>query len=398
MKKGFRYILSWPARLCRVCAHELKLAFGDSGVIIFFVLVSMAYPIIYSLVYNTEIPRDIKVMVVDDDRSQASRDFVRSLDATPEVAVVAYAASVGEARHALNEHDCYGIIHFPRDYGKSLGRMEQAHINVYCDMGVMMRYKQILMAMTAVQQDKSSRLQAAKAAIAPINIGGSGITSEQIPLGNVAMGLGSAVLPCILILALQQSMLLGVGMLHGGMRDRRRRNKGIDPLYNPAPAPVAVLGRAVAHLIIYAVPTMYALLLVPKIFSFPQNGNMLDIVALTVPFLLACSLLSQTVKVFVKGREATFITLVFTSVIFVFLSGISWPRTSMSQFWISIGNMVPSTWGSTAYIAMQSNGASLAAQSHAYLMLWVLCGIYLVSATLVEHFIAKHQNAYRRAR
>lgn len=398
MKNSFRNILTWPKRLCYICAHELKLIFGDQGVVIFFVLVSMAYPIIYSLVYNTEIPRDIKVIVVDDDRSRDSREFVRALDATPDVAVVAYAANMTEARHLLNEHECYGIIHFPRDYAKNLGRMEHAHINVYCDMGVMMRYKQILMAMTAVQQDRSGKIQAAKAAVVPISLGGGGIANEQIALGNVSMGLGSAILPCILMLALQQSMLLGVGMLHGGMRDRRRRNGGIDPLYQPAFAPLAVLGRAVAHLIVYAVPTAYALLLVPKFFSFPQNGNMIDIMALTVPFLLSCSLFSQTVKVFVKGREATFITLVFTSIIFVFLTGISWPRMSMSQFWISVGNMIPTTWGCNAYIAMQSNGASLAAQSHAYLMLWVLCGIYLISASVVEHFIAKHQNAYRRAR
>lgn len=398
MKNSIRNILTWPVRLCYICAHELKLIFGDQGVVIFFVLVSMAYPIIYSLVYNTEIPRDIRVVVVDDDRSPSSREFVRALDATPEVAVVGYAASVGEGRHALNEHECYGIIHFPRDYGKSLGRLEQAHINVYCDMGVMMRYKQILMAMTAVQQERSAKIQEAKAAVVPISIGGGGIANEQVALGNVSMGLASAILPCILMLALQQSMLLGVGMLHGGMRDRRRRNGGIDPLYQPAFAPLAVLGRAVAHLIVYAVPTVYALLLVPKFFSFPQNGNMYEILALTVPYLLACSLMSQTFKVFVKGREATFITLVFTSIIFVFLTGISWPRMSMSQFWIAVGNMIPTTWGCNAYIAMQSNGASLAAQSHAYLMLWVLCGIYLVSASVVEHFIAKHQNARSSAR
>lgn len=398
MRKGFKNILTWPKKLCYICAHELKLIFGDAGVVIFFVLVSMAYPIIYSLVYNTEIPRDIRVVVVDDDRSESSREFVRALDATPEVAVVGYCANMAEARRAINEHECYGIINFPRDYGKSIGRLEQAHINVYCDMGVMMRYKQILMATTAVQQEMSAHITAAKAAVVPISLGGGGIENEQIPLGNVAMGLASAILPCILMLALQQSMLLGVGMLHGGMRDRRRRNGGIDPLYQPAFAPLAVLGRAVAHLIVYAVPTVYALLLVPKFFSFPQNGNMYDILALTVPFLLACSLFSQTVKVFVKGREATFITLVFTSIIFVFLTGISWPRMSMSPFWIAIGNMIPTTWGCNAYIAIQSNGASLAAQSHAYLMLWALCGIYLISASVVEHFIAKHQSAPHKAR
>ena len=64
----------------------------------------------------------------------------------------------------------------------------------------------------------------------------------------------------------------------------------------------------------------------------------------------------------------------------------------MGTFWIAMGNLIPSTWGATGYIAMQSNGASLAAQSQSYLMLWLLCGLYFVTASLVEKFIARRQN------
>lgn len=389
MKFNIKSIFTWPKRLLRVAAHELKLIFKDEGVVVFFVVVCLVYPVLYSLVYNKEVPRDIKVMVVDDDRSRDSREFARALDATPEVEVVAYAASVQEARRAVNEHECYGIVHFPRDYGKMLGRGEQAHINVYCDMGVMMRYKQILMGTTAVQQAMSSKMQQAKMALVPINLGGGTIDNEQVALGNTGMGLASAILPCILVIALQQSMLLGIGMLYGGVRDRRRRNNGIDPLNYRAPAGVAVLGRAIAHLLVYIIPTLYALLLVPKFFDFPQNGNMFDIIAMSVPYLLAVSFMGQTLKVFVKGREATFITLVFTSVVFVLLSGISWPRSSMSTLWLSVGNLIPSTWGIESYIAMQSNGASLAAQAPAYTMLWVLAGCYFLAASIVESYITR---------
>ncbi len=180
-------------------------------------------------------------------------------------------------------------------------------------------------------------------------------------------------------------------MIYGGVRDRRRRNGGIDDheLTYRAPAGVTVVGRAVAHLLVYIIPTIYALLLVPKFFDFPQNGNPFDIIAMSVPYLLAVSFLGQTIKVFVKGREATFITLVFTSVIFVFLSGISWPRSSMSLLWISLGNLIPSTWAINSYIAMQSNGASLAAQAPAYSMLWALAAFYYVSAAIVQHYVTR---------
>lgn len=389
MKYLLNTISHWPKRLLRVAAHELKLVFKDEGVIIFFVLVCLIYPVLYSLVYNPEIPRNIKVLVVDDDRSAASREFVRALDATPEVWVRGYAASVQEARHAIGEHECYGIIHFPSNYSRNLGRGEQAHINVYCDMSALMHYRQIVVATTGVQQALSAHLQQAKMAVVPMTLGGGTIDNEQVALGNTGMGLASAVLPCILIVALQQSMLLGIGMLYGGVRDRRRRNGGIDPLNYRAPAGIAVLGRAIAHLLVYVVPTFYALLLVPKFFDFPQNGNMFDIIAMTLPYLLAASFMGQTFKVFVKGREATFLTLVFTSVVFVFLSGISWPRSSMSLLWLSLGNLIPSTWAVNAYIGLQTSGASLSAQAPSYSMLWLLVAFYYVAASIVEHYITR---------
>lgn len=386
-------IFNWLLQVFGVSIRELKLIFADVGVIIFFLVVCLVYPVLYSLIYNTELPRDVKVVVVDDDRSADTREFVRMLDATQEVAVVGYAASMQEARRLVNDHECYSIVHFPADFSASVERLgEQAHVNVYCDMSVMMRYRQTLIAVNAVQQEMNAHIQAATVSAIPMNVGGTTLDNKQVPLGNTAMGLASAVLPCILVLVLQQSMILGVGMLHGGSRDRRRRNGGIDPEQLNCSALVTVLGRTVAYLLVYVVPTFYTLLLVPKFFAFPQNGNPFEIIMMSLPYLIACALFAQTLKVLIKGREATFITLVFTSVGFVFLSGISWPRYQMSELWQAVGNMIPSTWAASSYIQMQSNGASLFDQGPTHVMLWLLCGIYLVTATFAEYYIARRQN------
>ena len=112
------------------------LAFHDQGVIVFFLVLCAVYPIVYSLIYNPEIARDVAVVVVDDCRQADSRELVRELDATPEVRVVGYAANMQEARRMVDEKQCYGIVHVPRDYGLCLGRGEAAHVNLYCDMSV----------------------------------------------------------------------------------------------------------------------------------------------------------------------------------------------------------------------------------------------------------------------
>lgn len=377
----------------RVWWREFRLVLRDEGVVIFFFVLCAVYPILYSLIYNTEVLRDEHIAVVDDCRTQLSRELVRQLDATPEVKVVSYAANMQEARELMRRKECYSIVHIPRDFSSSVSRGTQGHVSVYSDMGLMLRYKNMLMAITEVTQSMGARVQ--ENVLAPVSYGGVGlIENRQVPIGNTAMGLASAILLFILPLIIQQSMLLGIGMLHGGSIERRRKNRGYDPMAEPASVSSTIIGKMLCHQIVYVVPVVYVLHFTPMIFDFPQNADLLQSVALAVPFVIAVSFMGQTLQAFINERESVFLMLAFTSVIFVFLVGVSWPRYQMSRFWYTIGDCVPSTWMSNGYVLMQSTGASLNQISHYFDMLWLQCGVFFVLAYCVERFVSRPR--YRR--
>ena len=73
----------------RYFLHELRTVFKDEGVLIFFILVPLVYPLLYSWIYNNEIVRDVPVVVVDDCHSQLSRTLATKMDASPDVRVSA---------------------------------------------------------------------------------------------------------------------------------------------------------------------------------------------------------------------------------------------------------------------------------------------------------------------
>ena len=93
--------------------EELKAIFKDSGVMIFFFLVPLAYPLIYSLIYHPETVHDVKVVVVDRSQSFYSREFVRRVDATPDVQIVRSCTSMDEEQTITNKTDAYGMLLFP---------------------------------------------------------------------------------------------------------------------------------------------------------------------------------------------------------------------------------------------------------------------------------------------
>ena len=387
--KHSRFFL-WCIQVLRVCGRELLLVFRDEGVVIFFLLLNAVYPVLYAIIYNPEVVRNERVVVVDDNRTHASRDLVRRLDATQEIAIAGYAANMQEAQEAMHRKECYGILYVPRDFGQSAGRREQAHVSLYCDMSVMMRYKAMFTALSNVTQAMGNERMAA--VVEPVvNMGGSIVENHQVPVGNPTMGIASAVLLFILPLVLQQSMILGIAMLHGGSIERRRRNGGRDPMAVEASPGATIVGKMMCHQIIYVLPVIYVLHYVPLMFGFPQYGNLLHIICLAVPFVIAVSFMGQTLSAFVNERESVFLLFVFSSVVFVFLTGVSWPRYLMSRLWWLVGDCVPATWMDQGYVLMQTNGSTLYQVQHPYWMLWIQVPVMFILAYLVERYVNRRR-------
>ncbi|MFS6554356.1 ABC transporter permease [Parabacteroides distasonis] len=89
--------------MCDVWAEEIRRIMRDEGMLLFFIVLPLTYPILYSWVYNNEVVRDVPVVVVDDSRSQLSREFIRLCDGTADVEIVGYAADMDEARRSQCE-------------------------------------------------------------------------------------------------------------------------------------------------------------------------------------------------------------------------------------------------------------------------------------------------------
>ena len=131
---------------------ELKNVFKDEGVLIFFFLVPFAYPLLYSFIYNNEVVREAKMVVVDQSDSYLSREFTRRVNATPDVRVVAVSTDMEEAKRMLDRKEAYGILYFPIEFSKNLHTGKQTTVPLYCDMSSLLFYKAFLLAATEVSR------------------------------------------------------------------------------------------------------------------------------------------------------------------------------------------------------------------------------------------------------
>lgn len=365
----------------RVWRNEFSVIRKDLGVLIFLFLLPFAYPIVYSAIYNPEVARDVPVVVVDDCRTDLTRRYARHLNASQDVKVAGYAANMQEARRAMAEKECYGIIHFPADFSRNVGRDEVATIEVFCDMSLLLRYKSMLMAVTEVASEMGIKVQEERIAeLTDAEVSGSSgmpVPFKLVPIGNVSQGLASALMPGVLVLILQQCIILAICFLGATSRERAKANGGADPMEVRGVGAFSVLvGKSVCYFMLMVIPTVFVVHFVPIIFDFPMNGALLDIAAFMLPYLFAVIFFGMLIQRFIPDRESTFLVFVFTSLVFIFLSGVSWPRYAMSEFWQLVGGCIPSTWGVTGFVGLNTTGATLAQQSTPYIILWILSAVY----------------------
>jgi ABC-2 type transport system permease protein len=159
-KDGLLYTIIEGLRdACVVWRDEMRQVFKDEGVLIFFFIVPLAYPLLYSWIYNNEVVREVPVVVVDDSHSQMSREFIRYCDASPDVRIAYYASDMDEAQMLVSRQIVRAIYHIPSDFQTRLNRMERSMVSVYCDMSLMLTYKAAYQTALMVSQQMNSEIQ-----------------------------------------------------------------------------------------------------------------------------------------------------------------------------------------------------------------------------------------------
>ena len=124
--------------------QELKAVVKDQGVLIFFILVPLGYPLLYTFIYTNETVREVPAAVVDNNRSSLSREYLRLVDAGADLEIVSHCSDMEEAKTLLKSGKVYGIIYIPESFSRDITKGVQTHVTIYCDMSGMLYYKAML--------------------------------------------------------------------------------------------------------------------------------------------------------------------------------------------------------------------------------------------------------------
>lgn len=369
--------------------QELKTVFRDQGILIFFLLVPLGYPLLYAYIYTSETVRKVPIAVVDMNHSDLSKDFIRRVGAAPDVKVKSHCSNLGDAKRSVEQQQAYGILYIPSSFQRDIENGKQTYVSIFCDMSGMLYYKAILTTATNVSLDINKSIKIKKLGYSTArqeDINAKPLLYKDVALFNPSMGFASFLIPAVLILIIQQTLLLGVGLSAGTDRERNSY-LSLNSVFKHRNGMFRIVGgKSLAFFTIYAVMTPYVLGLVPRMFHLVQAGAVQTLAAFILPYLLSCIFFAMTCTVAFKHRENCILFFVFTSVPLLFISGVSWPGSAIPDFWRYVSWLFPSTFGINGYIRINTMGATLKDVLFEYRGLWIQTGVYFITACLAYRY------------
>ena len=124
--------------------NEVQRVLSDRGVLGLIVLAPLVYGALYPQPYLGQVLRGIPIAVVDQDRTELSRDFVQALDSDEALKVAVRADTLADAQAALDHHDVFAIVAIPKDTERYVLRGQQARIAAYVDAAYFLLYSRTL--------------------------------------------------------------------------------------------------------------------------------------------------------------------------------------------------------------------------------------------------------------
>ncbi len=371
----------------RIWMREFQLIFSDVGVMILIFVVPLIYPLLYSFIYYPEVVRDLPIAVVDLSHSSESRQFTRDLDATPDLKVTTSSISMEEAIMKFKNREVRGIVQIPKTFSQDIEMKRQTTISAYADMEFFLYYKALMTGASFVSLETGNQIQIKNLMNEGFTEREAQITAEPFKMVDNAManqggGFASYGIPAALILIIQQTLVIAIGILAGTARERHifgtlvpmdRKKMGTFRL---------VLGKAAAYFTIYALLCIYMLGMIPEWFGYGQSADLTELIALITPFILSSIFMGLTLSVIFKNRESSMMMYLFTSIPLLFLSGIIWPLSNFSPVWLAVREIFPSSNAIFGYIKMNSLGATIFETRKEIMSLWIQTGVYFVTACI----------------
>lgn len=368
---------------------EAQAIFRDRSILLTMFGGIIMYSIIYPLPYANQVSRDIDIVVIDMDRSSLSRELVRMVDASADIEVIGQVTAVSDAEDMIKTKAVKGLLVVPEHFRRDVMMKKPVTLSLGGDASYFMTYSTIASGIIKAGGTLSAKIKIARLTVDKENMQ---LAQQQWrpavlnlqPVFNPANGYLDYVVPAVLILILQQTLLIVSGILCGGQNEQARlTGKGYWLTASPV---VLLLIRGMIFLGMYLLFSIYYFGFALEVYGINHLASAMDILRIVVPFILAVLFLGLALGQFYSQAETATQVVLFSSMPLLFSSGFIWPVAEIPSWIVAISQVFPSTAAIQGLLQLNQMGADFALVAHFQTQLvWQACSYAALAIVLITY-------------
>ncbi|MCQ2121984.1 MAG: ABC transporter permease [Fibrobacter sp.] len=352
-------------RLLKVAFTEWKLFFTDPAAVLLLVVAGLLYAFYYPTPYIYQTVSKVPVGIVDMDHSEKARELIQMSAAAQQIEVRAVYNDLLEAENAMAKSDIFGYMVIPKDMEKNLQRKEQVSLNIFTHGAYVMLHGAIGTAFSTCAMTLGATSKVKQIALAKkVPSAQAMAMRDPFPISiqtmfNSTGSYSNYIVPSVLILILQQSLVIGIGVLGGPRAHRRFRRKFRDSAVENESLPFRYFGRSLAYFMHYCCFILFYHCVIYNIFNFPRRGELLPMMVFALVFLASTINFGMVISQIFLRRETSMQLFLYLSIPILFLANFSWPTYLMPRWMAAISYILPSTFAIPAWISIEQMGGDI---------------------------------------
>lgn len=373
----------------QICKREIGQMFiTDRRRAIFLFGASLAYLILFSLLYGTHTIKAVPLIVYDEDQTQFSRTLIQGFDDSERFKIVNYVSSQDDMEQALYEKEAYAAVHIPKKFAQDAKSGRSTTVLLMADGANILIANTVT---TAAQEIISAFSQETGTKLAETNAGQMPAMAKNktAPLKFRLRVLNNATQSYLYFFVLglsmaafQQGIFLAVG---ASVQSEYRHLKELSHFH-----PLSIMaGKLLPYWLSGTLAFFITISAAIYLFKIPGKASLTSLLLLSSTFIFAAVSLGAFLSS-ICDSELTFtrVSITYTVPAFV-LSGYTWPLESMDMVGTVVSYTFPLSYFSNTLRELMLAGYSPVLYQNS--MMLILIGTVLFGATIMSYFHRKNQ-------
>lgn len=362
--------------IIKLFLREVALVAKDHSLLLTLLIAPLLYAFFYGSIYINKEEQNVKLAVVDDDHSRLSRLLQQNIDNSPIIELIHF-PNLEEAKEQMYRGNCQGYFYIPKGTESNLLTLKQSNVVLAVNAARFLPSSDILMSVQQIcltigagvrlqyfQKSEGMSSKIAMQNVMPVNL-------DYRPMFNERSSYGAFLLPGLLALILQQTLLIGLSESVAGERQHSRIGEWLKGGIS-----IGIWGKGLFYLFLFAAYAFFFLNVNYSLLNLPMRGSGFELSLLLILFILTLIPMAQFIGSLFKSQLLCLQMMAFSTYPIFLITGYSWPFESLPRVvqWISM--FLPTTPFIKMYTAIVQSGAGLFSQPGTLLHLVALWLLY----------------------